>query len=138
MAKQMTRTERKQETYKELKDMLYNLKSQANLTILMNDSIDFIYAHIITERDTIISVSAYHFGGYRVSYKYKPSGRNGTGCICSTPDGKEVVGYINTVEELNALESSGIAFANRLGATHYKNSEEFLDKLWNRDNLIEL
>lgn len=138
MTKQMTRKQRKQETYQELKDMLYNLKSQANLMILINDSIDFIYAYIITERDKVICVSSYRFGGYHVSYKYNPSGRNGTGCMCYTPDGKEVVGYINTVEELKALESSGIAFANRLGATHYKNSEEFLNKLWNRDNLIEL
>lgn len=138
MAKQMTRTQRKQENYQELKDMLYNLKSQANLTILMSDDINFIYAYIITERDTVLSVSTYRFGGYHVSYKYKPSQWNGSGCICYTPDGKESIGYINTIEELEALERSGIAFANRLGATHYRSSKEFLDKLWNRDKLIEL
>lgn len=118
--------------------MLYNLKSQANLMILMSDSIDFIYAYIITENDKVISVSAYPFGGYHASYKYKPSKQNGSGCICYTPDGEEVVDYINTIDELEALERSGIAFANKLGATHYKNSEEFLDKLYNRYELIEL
>ena len=135
MTKQMTERER---NYQELKDMLLNLKAQADLKVLMSDDVDCSFAYIITERDTVLSISPDHFWGYRVTYKYKPSRQHGQGAACATPGGEDRIEYINTPEELEALERSGINFADELGASHYPNATVFLNGLWNRNQLVEL
>ena len=91
------------------------------------------YCFIVTPSDNVLYVQAEQFGGYNFSLQYRPSRECGTGCQCL----EEPVSTID-LETVIKAEQEGLAFANRLHAPRWNNSEEWANKYWNKDKMTEI
>lgn len=95
---------------------------------------DNAYYFVITPSDNILYVEKGYYYGWKVALEYIPS-NCGTGCSCNKDD--EPVEEI-TLDNIKELEAEGLEFAKKLNAPMYKNSSQWLNKYWDKDNLILL
>ena len=127
---------KQQAIYKDqLVEFMRELAKDGYKSYLHNDSTDgYLYGYLITPSDTVMYVQRGDYGyGWTFSIQYKPSKNNGSGCGC----------LANHIDDLSLAviqqaEREGLAFANRLNATHYKNSAEWLKGYWDKDHLQEI
>ena len=88
------------------------------------------YFHVITPSDRVIYVQLDEFFGMDANLEYKPSRKTDSGCRCN-----EEPFYNITPELMKELEEDGLKFARQLKATHYKTSDEWLERYWEKDEL---
>ena len=92
------------------------------------------FGYLVTPSDAVLGVSEDYFGGATLTYEYVPSAEHGGSCACF----EEPI-FKTDAEVLKKAEQEGLAFAKRLGAKLYKNSEEWRRSCyWNGRGLREV
>ena len=128
----MTYSERVKEQKKELGEILKELVKDGYKCYNQKRE-DSLYGYIITPSDNVLYIQYDFLGGYKFSFNYIPTKNCGTGCQCL----EKGVGKV-TKEIVEQAEKEGFAFAIRLKANLYKNSEQWFSKYWDKENLIEV
>lgn len=89
------------------------------------------YVRLVTPRRNVLCISKSYWGnGLVFTLMYKPSKDNGSGCTChKTSEGFYfgIPDHQMTLEKLEELEDYGCKYANELGASLYKDPQEFFD-----------
>lgn len=119
----------------ELISAMQDLTKNGFKCFILKEKSDYMYGHVITPNDNVIYIQrdTFHWRGWTFSLQYKPSKNTGSGCQCL----EEPVNAI-TVETILQAEKEGLAFAKKLKATLYKNSQEYIEKLWNKSEFEEV
>ena len=91
------------------------------------------YCFIVTPSDNVLYVQAEQFGGYNFSLQYRPSRACGTGCQCLENPANAI-----DLETVVKAEEEGLAFAKRLRAPRWNNSDEWLSNYWDKEKMVEI
>lgn len=126
---------RKNNHREELVNSMQGLSKNGYKCFILRENPSFLYGFAITPSDNIIYIQrdSFHWRGWTFSLEYKPSKKTGSGCQCLENPVQEI-----TPEIIREAENQGLAFARRLKATLYNNSEEYIKKLWNREEYEEI
>lgn len=126
---------RKNNHREELVNSMQGLSKNGCKCFILRENPSFLYGFAITPSDNIIYIQrdSFHWRGWTFSLEYKPSKKTGSGCQCLENPVQEI-----TPEIIREAENQGLAFARRLKATLYNNSEEYIKKLWNREEYEEI
>jgi hypothetical protein len=121
------------ENYREelLKGMKELIKENFKCYILKENN-SFLYGFIITPKDNIIYIQRAYLG-WITTLKYIPSKDTGSGCNCLEEPFQTI-----TKDIIVESEREGLIFAKKLKAQLYKNSNEFINKLWNKSEYEEV
>ena len=119
----------------ELVSSMQELSKNGYRCFIRKENPSYMYGFIITPNDNIIYIQrdSFDWMGWTFSLKYKPSQKNGSGCGCFENPVQEI-----TLEIIQEAEKQGLMFARRLKATLYNNSEEYIKKLWNKEEYEEI
>jgi hypothetical protein len=119
----------------ELINVMQELAKNGFKCFILKENPSYLYGHVITPNDNVIYIQrdSFHWRGWTFSLQYKPGKKTGSGCQCL----EEPVNTI-TVDIILRAEKEGLAFARRLKATLYKNSQEYIEKLWNKSEFEEV
>lgn len=91
------------------------------------------YGFIIFPDDVVMYVQNGDFFGFDFSIQYPQSNGLGTGCRCN----EESVIMVDWLELLKQ-KRDGLAFANYLGAKLFKSVDEWKQKQWNFDKMVQI
>lgn len=123
----------KHEEYrKELIEILEMAKKEG-LKCFICKNTDYNYGYLVTENDNVLCISTNAIWGFDLSLEYIPSRNNGSGCCCN----KEPVFDIS-IDTIREMEKEGLAFARRLGAKLYINSEQFFTDKWHKESVMKV
>ena len=124
-----------QEYRQELINSMQELSKNGFKCFVLKENPSYMYGFVITPNDNIIYIQRdfSKWRGWTMSLQYKPSKKNGTGCQCFEEPIEKI-----TLELILEAEKAGLNFARRLKATLYNNSNEYLEKLWNKSEYEEV
>lgn len=125
----------REEIYKEeLLQAMQDLKKEGYKGYIFNEKY-WLFGYVITPRQNVIYIQrdTYDFRGWTFTLKYKPSRKNGSGCQCL----ESPIRNINK-DILIQAEKEGLLFAKKLKAELYKNVDEFLASLYNKEKYQEV
>lgn len=120
------------EALNELKTALIELTRDGFKCYISTDN-NFIYGHVVTPSDNVITISLDYFGVWKTSLKYVPTRKNGSGCSCL----ENPIGEI-TKDVILKSEIEGLMFARKLNAKLYRNSIDWYNGLYNKDLIKEV
>ena len=90
---------------------------------VMGEKMDYFYT--VTPNGAILYVQPEKWGGYTLSYQYRPSRETGTGCRCN-----DEAQDITSIEQMQQLEREGAVFAHKLRAVLWPSWEAFSREYW--------
>lgn len=124
-----------QEYRQELINSMQELSKNGFKCFVLKENPSYMYGFVITPNDNIIYIQRDNFvwSGWSPSLKYKPNQKTGSGCQCFEEPIEKI-----TPELMLEAEKEGLKFARKLKATLYNNSNEFLEKLWNKSEYEEV
>lgn len=122
---------------KEDRQELINFMEKASLKgyqcFILKEDPSYLYGFFITPNDNVLYIQRDYFSGWTFTLKYVPSRQNGQGCQCLESPVSNL-----SITILEQAEREGLQFAYKLKAELYKNSQQFLKKLWNPDSYIQI
>jgi hypothetical protein len=93
------------------------------------------WGYFITPQDNVIYIQrdTFEWRGWTTSLQYIPNRDSGSGCRCEEEPFQAI-----TKEQILECEVEGLKLARRLKAELYKSSNQWFNKYWNKEKLIEI
>lgn len=119
----------------ELIDSMKELTQDGFRCFILKENPSYLYGFMITPSDNILYIQrdSFKWRGWTVSLNYRPGNKTGSGCQCFEEPFEKI-----TTNIILRAEKEGLSFAHKLKANLYKNSEEYLENLWNSENYEEV